>query len=104
MVAVAFVTVHCIALQKSHDVRITCESKAASNGDVEVVLTANNESTLSRHISVVMCATARYYTGVQAEELDEKKMELDLEPGERTYSCLRVILNVKVEEQYNKLW
>ena len=89
VVAVAFVTVHCIALQKSHDVRITCESRAASNGDVEVVLTANNESTLSRHVSVVMCATARYYTGVQAEELDEKKMELDLEPGERMYCCLK---------------
>ena len=66
----------------------------ASNGDVKVVLTAKNESTLSRHVSVVMCATARYYTGVQAEELGEQNMELDLEPGERMYCCLRV------EDQY----
>ena len=75
--------IRAFALQKSHDVRFACESKVAPNGDVEVVLAAKNDSTASRRISVVMCATARYYTGVQAEELDEKKMEVDLEPGQR---------------------
>ncbi|KAI0232073.1 hypothetical protein LSAT2_017573 [Lamellibrachia satsuma] len=48
-----------------------------------VVLTAKNDSTETRHISVVMCAMARYYTGVSAEELGETTMELDLEPGEQ---------------------
>jgi len=52
---------------------------------VTLVLTAKNASSEPRHVTVVMCATARYYTGVPGEELDEKSMELDLEPGERTY-------------------
>ena len=77
--------IRAFALQKSHDVRFTCESKVAPNGDVEVVLAAKNDSTASRRVTVVMCATARYYTGVQAEELDEKKTEVDLGPGQRMY-------------------
>ena len=75
------------ALQKSHDVCFNCESKTAKNGDVTIVLTAKNASSEPRHVTVVMCATARYYTGVPGEELGGRTMELVLQPGERTYGA-----------------
>lgn len=68
-------------IREEDDVEFRMDGTMAVNGSLVVNLTAVNKSEdKSRTVQLQLYAIAKYYTGVTADDLDSKNMDIELEP------------------------